>query len=103
MRVKKAVAFFLAAGMLLGGCGTAASDTSSKETTDGTVAQTTEETTDGTAEAGNSEEETPKGKYKEPVEVSISKVMVTNPHLIEGQSPEKNIVLDLIKELKLRT
>lgn len=98
MRVKKAVAFFLAAGMLLGGCGTAASDTSSKETTDGTVAQTTEETTDGTAEAGNSEEETPKGKYKEPVEVSISKVMVTNPHLIEGQSPEKNIVLDLIKE-----
>lgn len=75
--------------MLLGGCGTAASDTSSKETTDGTVAQTTEETTDGTAEAGNSEEETPKGKYKEPVEVSISKVMVTNPHLIEGQSPEK--------------
>ena len=98
MRVKKAVAFFLAVGMLLGGCGTAASDTSSKETTDGTVAQTTEETTDGTAEAGNSEEETPKGKYKEPVEVSISKVMVTNPHLIEGQSPEKNIVLDLIKE-----
>lgn len=41
---------------------------------------------------------TPLGKYPEQLPVSISKVMQTNPHLIEGQSPEDNIMLDWIRE-----
>lgn len=60
--------------------------------------QTVKDKTTAETQVEVSEDLTPLGKYEEPVTLSISKVMVTNPHLIEGQSPEDNIMLDWIQD-----
>lgn len=89
MKKRQLAAGLLAVSVILSGCGAAPEK---KE------AENTVETAESTGSEKSDEAMTPLGKYEEPVEVSISKVMVTNPHLIEGQSPEDNIILDFIKD-----
>ncbi len=99
MKLKRIAALLLVPCVILGGCQSAAVSDET-ENSDNRQAEETETGTqqDGEGQAEADSAASPKGRYEEPVEVSISKVMVTNPHLIEGQSPSDNVVLDLIKE-----
>ncbi len=99
MKLKRIAALMLGACMVLGGCQeTAAVPEETKKADTQQVKEEEPEAGAGTDVAKEDPSASPKGRYEEPVEVSISKVMVTNPHLIEGQSVEDNVVLDLIKE-----
>ncbi len=93
--LKKMVALLAAGSVLLAGCG-------QKDATERNILGEPEASGGSVSGTENPEEAdtvlTPLGKYEEPVTVSISKVMITNPHLIEGQSPEDNIMLDWIRD-----
>lgn len=83
---KKLISLFLLAAVTLSACAQAPASSGDAAGGDAAAPQLDENAL------------TPLGKYEEPVTISISKVMVTNPHLIEGQSPEDNIVLDWIRD-----
>ncbi len=86
----KLVTCALASMLLLASCSSANNSLNNQNSVSG----------EGTAKPADSNETqmTPLGKYPEPLTVTISKVMQTNPHLIEGQTPENNIMLDWVRD-----
>lgn len=93
MKNKKSLfALLLVVIMLLSACGTTSTtDKKSKEEEDSVTAQ-------------DPQVMTPLGKYPEMITINVAKITAANPNLVDGQTPEDNILLDWLRnELNIDT
>ncbi|WP_193774804.1 extracellular solute-binding protein [Vallitalea guaymasensis] len=74
----------LIVSMVLSACGTSNSEPKDNESDKNTATQ-------------DSEAMTPLGKYPEMVTINVAKTIAANPNLVDGQTPEDNILLDWIR------
>lgn len=95
--MKKRKSFFIivcVVSLLLSACGKAKSTSEEGKT----------EVGDNVIDTENAQIMTPLGKYPEMITINIAKTIAANPNLVDGQTPEDNILLDWIRnELNIDT